>query len=60
MENPRALAEFDDVTPRNEVKTRLTDREFEALQRVKRQYKLPSDAKALQRMARVGLFGQVG
>lgn len=54
------LHDLDDVVRRNEVKTRLTDREYEALQKVKRHLKLGSDAQAAREMIRFGLLGVSG
>ncbi|AOZ06789.1 hypothetical protein [Cupriavidus malaysiensis] len=45
---------------RNEVKTRLRDRAYDALQVYKQVYGIESDSAALARIAEVALFGAVG
>ncbi|MBR8380741.1 hypothetical protein KDW20_33720 [Burkholderia cenocepacia] len=45
---------------RNEVKTRLRDRVYDALQFYKQLHGIDSDSAALNRIAEVALFGVVG
>lgn len=45
---------------RNEVKTRLRDRAYDALQLYKQVHGIESDSAALARIAEVALFGAVG
>lgn len=45
---------------RNEVKTRLRDRAYEALQLYKEVHGIDSDSAALARIAEIALFGAVG
>ncbi|CFL83507.1 hypothetical protein [Burkholderia pseudomallei] len=51
----KSRAEF-----RNEVKTRLRDRVYDALQFYKQLHGIDSDSAALNRIAEVALFGVVG
>jgi hypothetical protein len=44
----------------NEVKTRLDDRSYEALQFYKNMHGIESDSAALARITKVSLFGAVG
>lgn len=45
---------------RNEVKTRLRDRVYDALQLYKQVHGIDSDSAALNRLTEVALFGHVG
>jgi hypothetical protein len=44
----------------NEIKTSLTDEEYEALERYKAIFDVPSDADAARKALRLMLFGMVG
>ena len=44
----------------NEIKTSLTDEEYEALQRYKVIFDVTSDADAIRKFVRQSLFGMVG